>query len=292
MVFSYDIMFTTWYFPEGTDRREWFFGQRYTKHPTDESITSGSWTRVTAHNLPAVGVNGCVLNEWYHVEKEITIPAKAADGIGTESVIQLYNSNKNVAAQITFRLKNVKLEYGTKATDWSPSPEEVDESILSSSDEIRQELSRQSTSIQADCEGILMSALESYVVTDEFGTYQETVESQFAQLSDEMTMKFTKTQEGIENINGDTQSKFEQMYKHFTFNENGLEITCGENAMSLVIDNDVISFRKNGEQFGWWDGINFYTGNIVVNVNERAQFGNFAFVPRSDGSLSFLKVGG
>ena len=51
-------------------------------------------------------------------------------------------------------------------------------------------------------------------------------------------------------------------------------------------------FKKNGVQFGLWDGENFYTGNIIIGVNERAQFGNFAFVPRSDGSLSFLKVGG
>ena len=44
--------------------------------------------------------------------------------------------------------------------------------------------------------------------------------------------------------------------------------------------------------FGSWDGNDFYTGNIVVRVTERAQFGNLAFVPNEDGSLSFLKVGG
>ena len=54
----------------------------------------------------------------------------------------------------------------------------------------------------------------------------------------------------------------------------------------------MIEFRKNGVAIGWWDGTDFHTGNIVVEVQERAQFGNFAFVPRTDGSLSFLKVGG
>jgi hypothetical protein len=44
--------------------------------------------------------------------------------------------------------------------------------------------------------------------------------------------------------------------------------------------------------YGSWDGDNFYTGNLVIRVSERAQLGNFAFVPRSDGSLMFLKVGG
>ena len=82
----------------------------------------------------------------------------------------------------------------------------------------------------------------------------------------------------------------EKVNKHFSFTDDGLKITAGENNMQLTIDNDVIAFEKNGVRFGSWDGIDFSTGNIMVNVNERAQFGNFAFVPRSDGSLSFLKV--
>jgi hypothetical protein len=52
----------------------------------------------------------------------------------------------------------------------------------------------------------------------------------------------------------------------------------------------MISFKKGGQQFGWWDGTDFHTGNIIVDVDERAQFGNFAFIPRADGSLMFLKV--
>ena len=62
--------------------------------------------------------------------------------------------------------------------------------------------------------------------------------------------------------------------------------------MNLSLDNDLIIFKKNGQQFGWWDGVDFHTGNIVIDVTERAQFGNFAFVPRSNGSLSFMKVRG
>ena len=63
-------------------------------------------------------------------------------------------------------------------------------------------------------------------------------------------------------------------------------------AITLSLEHDMIVFKKNGEQFGWWDGNDFHTGNIIVDVNQRAQFGNFAYVPRSDGSLMFLKVGG
>jgi hypothetical protein len=107
-----------------------------------------------------------------------------------------------------------------------------------------------------------------------------------------MELKFTETTTQIENVNGDLQETITTISKYFDFSlENGLIIKAGENQMQLQLDNDIISFRKNGQEFGWWDGVDFHTGNIVIDVNERAQFGNFAFVPRSDGSMSFLKVG-
>ena len=69
-------------------------------------------------------------------------------------------------------------------------------------------------------------------------------------------------------------------------------IKIGSNsAITLSIDNDRgIIFENNGVEFGSWDGTDFHTGNIIIDVREKAQFGNFAWVPRSDGSLMLLKV--
>lgn len=78
--------------------------------------------------------------------------------------------------------------------------------------------------------------------------------------------------------------------KYFTFDTNGLTIGSGENSLKLVLDNKEIGFFKNNQKIAWWDGNYLHTGNIEVATNERAQFGNFAFIPRSDGSLMFLKV--
>ena len=73
-------------------------------------------------------------------------------------------------------------------------------------------------------------------------------------------------------------------------NAGSISLGGGTNSMSLSVEHDIITFSKGTEQFGWWDGVNFHTGNIKIDVTEKAQFGNFAYVPRSDGSLSFLKV--
>lgn len=128
-IWSYDIMYTEWNFPTGAKIGELWMGQRYESAPSGQTAT-GTWTNVTAHTLPRVGENGCELNKWYHVEKIVTIPKKASDNVKTSGAyILLYNSNANVEASITARIKNVKLEKGNKATDWTPAPEDVDAQV-------------------------------------------------------------------------------------------------------------------------------------------------------------------
>ena len=159
-------------------------------------------------------------------------------------------------------------------------------------DVLAQTTQEQITQVIQTAESLILSALNSYVTTGQYEEFRKAVESQLLIMADQITLKFTEASERITNVDGDLQRTVETLAKHFDFGIDGLTIRAGENAMTLKLDNGLISFQKNGQQFGWWDGVDFHTGNIVIDVTERAQFGNFAFVPRSNGSLSFLKVGG
>lgn len=212
-----------------------------------------------------------------------------------------YNGNTSSAVAITFYygskleaddvfyISSPKVEYGDKATDWTPAPEDVTDDI----NEIATTVQEQRTDIISDCENIILTSLKSYVTTGDYEELRSTVQSQLQILSDEINMKFTKTSDEIDTVNKDLQSKLTELYKHISFSDEGIIVKSGENSIELQLDNEKgIIFSKNGNPFGTWDGTNFHTGNILIDVNERAQFGNFAFVPRSDGSLMFLKVGG
>lgn len=157
---------------------------------------------------------------------------------------------------------------------------------------VKEQSITQMTETITQCSQIIFSALEEYVETSNFEKYKETVATQLQILSDEILMNFTTVTEQITVVDGDIQNKFAEVYKHIRFADGNITLGSSENNITLTLENDMILFKKNGLQFGWWDGVDFHTGNIVVEVNERAQFGNFAFVPRSDGSLMFLKVGG
>ncbi len=155
-----------------------------------------------------------------------------------------------------------------------------------------QTLQEQITTAVQTSESIIFAALERYVETSNFDEYQREVSSQLSILAEQITLKFTETVEQITTVDGDLQKTIETLEKHFDFTADGLTIRGGDQAMSLKLDNDIVSFWKNGQQFGWWDGVDFHTGNIIIDVNERAQFGNFAAIPRSNGGLSWLKVRG
>lgn len=159
-------------------------------------------------------------------------------------------------------------------------------------DEVPQTVETAVTSAIQTSESIVYTALERYVETQNFEEFQQTVEAQFSLMADELVLRFTEATDQTQQVDGDLQRTLETLSKYFEFGQDGLTIRAGENAMELQLDNDLVLFRKNGQQFGWWDGVDFHTGNIVIGVTERAQFGSFAFIPREDGSLMFLKVGG
>ena len=160
-------------------------------------------------------------------------------------------------------------------------------------DGVKTSVTTQITEAIQSSESIIFQALANYLETSNFEEYQRTVTSQLELVAEEIALRFTEVSDRTTEVDGDLQRVVETLEKHFEFDlVDGLTIRAGANTMTLSLDNDLIIFTKDGQQFGWWDGIDFHTGNIVVDVNERAQFGNFAFVPRSNGSPSFLKVGG
>lgn len=153
--------------------------------------------------------------------------------------------------------------------------------------DLKQTASDLNTDIVSTCEQIILQATEKYVEIGDLEEYKETVQAALSVLSDEVSIQFSEQRETINSLG----SQVDDWSKYIRFSGEGIEIGETGKALTLKLDNDQIAFEKDGVPVGWWDGTDFHTGNIVVKVNERAQFGNFAFVPRSDGSLMFLKVG-
>ena len=118
----------------------------------------------------------------------------------------------------------------------------------------------------------------------------EEMEARFSVEADKVQAQFVVVNETINDLGEAIKEKY---IKNITENENGISIKDSNGVYEIQLDNVTgVTIRKNGVVRSQLVDDDFYTGNIVVRVEERAQLGNFAFIPRSDGSLSFLKVGG
>lgn len=188
-----------------------------------------------------------------------------------------------------------KYQFGKTFAELMGIANDARDKVDSVESSLQSELRETATSISRDTERIVMAASENYTKTTEFDDFKASYESDLEVTAKQISMNFEANKESISDVDGKVQRINEELEKHFEFTADGLVIKAGAGSMQLLLDNDVIRFMKDGQEFGWWDGVNFHTGNIYVAVDEVAQFGNYGFVPYEDSvtdGLDLARVGG
>lgn len=201
------------------------------------------------------------------------------------------NTSSSIEAGDNFKtLSDMQIEQQEKMDGVTETIGKI-ESDYTTNQKLKDEVNLLSSLIKQMADEILLTVEKNYTINED--EYKEYVSSELSLLSDSLTATFSKEiTETIEDYDGSVTTKFEEIKKYIKMSDNGITIQSSDSEIQLQLDNeDGIVFTKNGVTLGYWDGENFYCGNIYVRVDERARFGNFAFVPRSDGSLMFLKVG-
>ena len=141
--------------------------------------------------------------------------------------------------------------------------------------------------IEQTSEAIKTEVSETYATN---GEVEEAVSTSMTQLSDSFTFTFNELKAVVDENDAAAREHIIEQEKYIRFKDGIITLGEADNAMTLQLENDLVVFKRNGATFGWWDGVDFHTGNIVIEVTERAQLGNFAAVPRKNGHLSWLKV--
>lgn len=170
------------------------------------------------------------------------------------------------------------------------SPASVDD-IEANVSTLNQTISDQEEQIRTAYEEEIAAKLAGYVESTAYNEFKGNVDSQMSVLSDDISNTAASIKEQKESTDA-LQNNLTELAKYITYGEDGITIGGGDKGtdkITLHLDNTTgIAFRKNGGAIGLWDGEDFFTGNIIVKLSQRASFGNFSFVPRGDGSLSFL----
>lgn len=149
-----------------------------------------------------------------------------------------------------------------------------------------------SSIIKQSADSIVASVSEMYVTKEAEEQFRQTVESQLQVLSDNISLRFTSMTEQIESVNGDLQTKFNQITTYFTFDIDGLTIGKVDNPYKVVIDNDRYSMLVNGVEVLWIDAVSGQVYTPELTVTDRFLMLGYLLDKDSDGNVNCEYIGG
>ena len=152
-----------------------------------------------------------------------------------------------------------------------------------------QELAEQTSSqISQTAAQIIINVSEDYYLKSDADELIESVNTKFEQTSDSFEFQFNEFRKDLEDVQNGTDAAFQDIRKYIRFEDGNIILGEEGNQLTLKIQNDRISFLDNGAEIAYWQNRKFYAvdGEFINSL----KLGNFAFIPRANGNLSFKKV--
>lgn len=246
-VISYDVMMLERTYTASSTFTENWIGIRH---------NGGRWSGLIKYDGIKDDFLNAPLNEWAHFEHSIT--ANAWDGT-TNIGAGIHFGTKSVG-KFHFRMRNVKLEKGNKATAWSPAPEDFDGKYTSKTEfkQTTDKISATATAASQNASSALSKVSSLEVSVDGIDTKVEEVASD----ADEAVKTASQVSQRVDSLS----STITQVSK----------LATGALAQQYLTNPDF----ETGDTTGW-DFQGF--ANVVVN-NAGPNTGTYKVYVQPDGS--------
>lgn len=131
---------------------------------------------------------------------------------------------------------------------------------------IAEQTIRNSTWIEQEANRIVAGALEEFVQTGDFATLQQTVQSQFSILANEISVNFTTLSSQITQQGSDIKQTLDQYAAWFRFLSYGLVIGNSGSPIQMVLKNDILYFCTDPDTVTEQTAIAYFAaGKLYVN---------------------------
>ena len=197
--------------------------------------------------------------------------------------------------------KNNKLTLGTSYSSFTEKTsssnkdtnliaQEASSAVSQMTNTIQDVVAQTTSAIMQTSAEILSQVSEDYYLKDEANSLIESVNTQFSQTNEEFELRFNEFYKDIQDVQNGSDAQFQNISKYIKFVDGNILLGEEGNQLTLRIENDKISFLENGYEIAYWQNRKFYAvdGEFINSL----KLGNFAFIPRSNGNLSFKKVVG
>lgn len=139
--------------------------------------------------------------------------------------------------------------------------------------------------INQTSDSITMEVLQAYATNDEV---MSAIGTLYTQLKDSFEFAFTTIETTINDNDANTRQEFEEIRKYIRFQDGNIYLGESDSELIAVIENDQISFYDNAELVAYISNHKLYITDAEILTS--IIIGNYAFIPRENGNLSFKKV--
>lgn len=143
-------------------------------------------------------------------------------------------------------------------------------------------------SVQVESDNIKSIVAETYALKDETEALISDVRVEVTQTKDSYDIEFIQFRQDLAAAASGADAEFEEIHKYIRFPDG--KILLGEvgNELELQISNDRISFLQDGAEVAYFSNRKLYVTD--AQILHSLQLGNFAWMPRANGNLSFKKI--
>lgn len=176
-----------------------------------------------------------------------------------------------------FSIKKLKIEEGTIETTWVPALEDTEKE----NEKLKQEILNLTTT---------NSELAKQLNNLELNNLQlkEFIKSSIKQTKDSITFDFEKFKQLYQNDKSVFEGKFDDISSYIRFDVNGMEMGKKDGEFKMRLSPKKQSFFMKEKEVAYFSNEELYITD--ARILRSIRIGNFAFVPRENGNLSFRKV--
>lgn len=176
-----------------------------------------------------------------------------------------------------FSIKKLKIEEGTIATTWVPALEDKENENKNLKKEI---LNLTTTNLD------LLKKINDLNLNNI--QLKEFIDSSIRQTKDSITFNFEKFKEIYQNDKSVFQGKFDDISSYIRFDADGMEMGKKDGEFKVRLSPKKQSFFMKEKEVAYFSNEELFITD--ARILRSIRIGNFAFVPRENGNLSFRKV--
>lgn len=196
---------------------------------------------------------------------------KTASTLPTSTSQVFYATEMNSGTGVWYQFKNLKIEKGNQATDWTPAPEDIDGAVdqaQSTADQVSTTVTTVTTQVESlkTATEALSKAMQSYVKEDELETYKKQVESQLSQTPDAIEARFKTVEQNISKVGSSSDDKWAQLETYIRLTQSGIALGKSDSPITLEIRNDRICFVQSGQVVAYYTNNQLHNSNLVVTT--------------------------